>query len=129
MTADWLTPGEVAIETGAGVCTLRMQGRLHRDLNPTSRDKMAAEVRKVAGSTLLLVDLLNVVRLDSWGEEKIEDEIEAIVNSGGRVAIVIDQKRKYVVRGLLQLLGSLGAAVHIDGDEASARAWLSKAPE
>ena len=127
MTADWQKPGSVVVSQEADSCVVRVSGNLHRDIDAVGREVMARGIRELAGNVRLLLNLRDVVTIDSWGEGLLVDLIMDVVAASGRVAILEDPNRPYFLRGLFADLGDQGEAVLRCTDEAKAKTWLGEA--
>lgn len=124
MTADWKTPGTVDVTDEEGVRLVCVRGNLHRDLQPAQRDPLEAKIREGGGAERLMIELRDLARLDSWGEELIEDVVELVLQKGGRVAVVVDQHRPHLFAGLMAELRKKGKSVRHGHEDAPARQWL-----
>lgn len=127
MSASWKTKGDVAVEDSGGVRAVSIRGNFHRDLDPADRDALADSLKGGGGAERLIVDLSDLVRIDSWGEEQVADVVEDVVRAGGRVAVVTDANRPYLLRSLLELLRENGDSVLFCHEVAMARAWVVEA--
>lgn len=124
--SDWRTPGEVTVEQDGGSITMRITGNFHRDLQARKRDELRDRI-VAAGvdTTALLVDLRDLVRLDSWGEGAIAAAVDEVVLAGGIAAVLSDPSRPSHLRSLAILLERHGDRVRLDHDEPSLRTWLA----
>ena len=127
MPSDWNAPGRMTIDGEGGVTTVRVSGNLHRDLAPTERDALEAQLRGAGDAHCLVVDLTDLARLDSWGEEVIAEVVDDVVAQRLRAAIVFDEVRPHHVRSLRVLLKQHGSAVRFGCDAAELRRWVTEA--
>jgi anti-anti-sigma regulatory factor len=124
--SDWQAPGEVTVEQDASLVTVRITGNFHRDLPASKRDELRDRI-VAAGvdAGALLVDLRDLVRLDSWGEGAIANAVDGAVLAGGIAAVLSDPSRPSHLRSLSVLLKRHGDRVRLDHDEPSLQAWLA----
>lgn len=127
MRNDWSEPGLVTVNREEKITTVRVAGNLHRDLATTGRDALEAGLRAAGDSLCLVVDLTDVVRLDSWGEGVVADVVDDVVARGGRAGIVFDGVRPHHVRSLGVLLKRHGSAVRFDADAVELHRWVTEA--
>jgi ABC-type transporter Mla MlaB component len=126
MDNAWSRPGQVTVTRERSYCTVRIAGNFHRDLATTQRDALEARVRGASDATGLLVNLSDLVRLDSWGEGVIADLVDEVIAGGGRAAIVYDGARPHHVRSLRVLLKRHGAMTRFGDDAVELDRWLTE---
>jgi anti-anti-sigma factor len=126
MRNDWTSPGQVNVNREGDVTVVRLTGNLHRDLFPAQRDTLEAELRSASDAGSLVVDLCDVVRLDSWGEGVIADVVDEVIAQSGRAAIVYDRDRPHHVRSLRVLLKRHDGRVRFGGDGGELRGWVTE---
>lgn len=122
---DWQSPGTVTIQRDGDAVTVRITGNFHRDIPVAKRDALRDQVLGAGdGSATLLVDLSDLIRLDSWGEGKIAKSIDHVIAAGGAAAVLSDPSRPNHLRSLAVLLARHGDRVRVDHDDKKLRGWL-----
>lgn len=129
MNEVWNQPGRIDVTREQQILRLRIGGNFHRDLDPEPRDTLCRELEVGSDADRLLLDLRDLLRLDSWGEEQLADRIDDLVQRGGNAAILGDAARPHHLRSLQVLLRRHADRVRFGTDEAALRVWLGEAIE
>ncbi len=111
-----------------GIPVLHVEGDLIFDLPSDWRQSVIDSLDRLREHDRVVVDLVAVNRLASWGEKRIKSYASAVLSQGGRIAVVIDPHRTAMYAGLRVELGSIDPPVPILETLADAVAALKVAP-
>jgi ABC-type transporter Mla MlaB component len=122
---NWFKQPQVEQKEEGGVAVWRLLGDWTRDL-PLEVRRVAVDALK-AEATLMVLDLLDVNFIDSWGEEAVCDVIQRVRNEGGNVVWTRDPARSSEYEGVQRALERRRLEAESFMDAATAIAALKSA--
>lgn len=126
MSEAWRAAGAVTVTSEGSITFVRITGNFHRDLATADRDRIKVQLEELAGPALLL-DLSDLLRVDSWAEDVVADVFDDLIAEGGHVAVMDDPDRPHLLRSMRMSIREHEATgrVRVGSDESELRTWLT----
>ncbi|MFC1611155.1 hypothetical protein ACFL6C_09360 [Myxococcota bacterium] len=110
---SWQNEPRITVEDRDATRVLSVDGDLIRDMPAKWRQNVIEQFDKAQHDARVVVDVVNVTRLGSWGEKRIKSLARAVVGGGGRVVVVTDPSRSAMYAGLRVELRDVIPPAHV----------------
>ena len=95
------------------VMVIVLSGTFNRRIALPEFDDAVRELRRGLARKKVVVDLVDIVAMDSKGEGELENLLADVISGDGRASVVVDPSRRYLYVGLEELVRALGNAAEV----------------